>query len=232
MSLSKTRRQIAWLSARLMVDSQELQFNQAKIQAGQQICRGRMKRRDLPSDAEIRDQIQTYARLLKLDLDQGTLDLQSQTDPYQVFEVLLLPLERVKQSPKHHPEGDVLYHSLQVFDLARDEVPYDEEFLLAALLHDVGKAIDPGDHIAAALEALAGLITPRTAWLIEHHIHAHRLRDGELGFRARRRLEASEDFETLMLLSDCDRAGRQRGVEVDDVTDTLEYLRSLSESPD
>ena len=61
--------------------------------------------------------------------------------------MLLQPLEGVKQSPKHHPEGDALYHSLQVFELARDERPYDEEFLLAALLHDVGKAIDPADHV-------------------------------------------------------------------------------------
>ena len=47
--------------------------------------------------------------------------------------MLLLPLERMRQNPKCHPEGDVLYHSLQVFDLACDAQPYDEEFLLAAL---------------------------------------------------------------------------------------------------
>ena len=51
---------------------------------------------------------------------------------------LLLPLENVQQSAKHHPEGDVQYHLLQVFELARDARPYDEEFLLAALLHDIG----------------------------------------------------------------------------------------------
>ena len=41
--------------------------------------------------------------------------------------------------------------------------PYDEEFLLAALLHDVGKAIDPSDHVEAALQALEGSITERTS---------------------------------------------------------------------
>src|SRR5207249_6464319 len=85
-------------------------------------------------------------------------------DPHQVFRMLLLPLENVKQNSRWHPEGDVLYHLLQVFELARDERPWDEEFLLAALLHDVGKGIDPHDHVAAALQVLDGLITPRTAW--------------------------------------------------------------------
>ena len=63
----------------------------------------------------------------------------------------------VKGSPEYHPEGDVLYHSLQVFELARDRRPYDEEFLLAALLHDVGKGLDRADHVEAGLEALDGL---------------------------------------------------------------------------
>ena len=79
---------------------------------------------------------------------------------YLLFRMLLEPLEGVKQSPKYHPEGDALYHSLQVFELAREERPYDEEFLLAALLHDVGKAIDPSDHVAAALQSLEGFDHP------------------------------------------------------------------------
>ena len=136
----------------------------------------------------------------------------------------------VKQSPKYHPEGDALYHSLQVFDLARDALPYDEEFLLAALLHDVGKAIDSARPRGAALEALEGFITPRTAWLIEHHMEAHALRDGTLGARARRRLQESDDFEDLQLLGDCDRQGRQRGVDAPDLDEALEYLRELAKN--
>jgi hypothetical protein len=63
--------------------------------------------------------------------------------------MLLLPLENVQQSERFHPEGDVLYHSLQIFELAREHRPYDEEFLLAALLHDVGKGLDPAGHVGA-----------------------------------------------------------------------------------
>ncbi len=163
-----------------------------------------------------------------LPLDQAVLEAETKVDRFQIYEMLLLPLERVKESRKHHPEGDALYHSLQVFELAREELPYDEEFLLAALLHDVGKAIDRRDHVAAALEALDGFITPRTAWLIEHHMEGQALKDGTLGARSRRRLTESEDFNDLELLVECDRNGRTRGAEVPDVEEALEYLRELA----
>ncbi|HXT57148.1 MAG TPA: HD domain-containing protein [Pirellulales bacterium] len=165
-----------------------------------------------------------------LPLDEAVLEAEHQVDRFQIYQMLLLPLEHVKQSPKHHPEGDALYHSLQVFDLASHELPYDEEFLLAALLHDVGKAIDPHDHVAAGLEALEGFITPRTAWLIEHHMEAQALLDGRLGQRARRRLGESEDFEELQLLAECDRQGRVSGAAVPEVEEALDYIRELAKT--
>ncbi|MFO7902560.1 MAG: HD domain-containing protein [Planctomycetota bacterium] len=165
-----------------------------------------------------------------LDLDAAVAEMEEQVDRFQVYQALLLPLEHVKENPKYHPEGDTLYHSLQVFEWARDELPYDEEFLLAALLHDVGKAIDPVDHIQAGLDALEGFITDRTAWLIEHHINAQRLLDGSLGTRARRRLQQAESFEELQTLAECDRDGRQVGVDVCDVDEALQYIRDLSQT--
>lgn len=148
-------------------------------------------------------------------------------DPYPIFRLLLLPLEKVTGSPVYHPEGDVLYHSLQVFELMRDARPYDVELMQAALLHDVGKAIDPRDHVAAGLEALEGLITERTRFFIAHHMEAHEARAGTLGHRARLRLEASPDFEDLMLLEECDSKGRQRGVAVPTVDEALAFLREV-----
>lgn len=56
-----------------------------------------------------------------LDLEnlEGNSGFEEETDidPYLVFQTMLEPLEKVKQSPKYHPEGDVLYHLLQVFEL-------------------------------------------------------------------------------------------------------------------
>ena len=84
------------------------------------------------------------------------------------------------------------------------------------------------DHVAAGLEALADHITPRTGWLIAHHMEAGALRDGTLGARARKRLEASEDFDELMLLCDCDRQGRKSGVDVPEVEEALQQIRELA----
>ncbi len=163
-----------------------------------------------------------------LDLEAGLKEQEVETDAYAVFRVLLLPLESVQQSAKHHPEGDVQYHLLQVFELARDARPYDEEFLLAALLHDVGKGIDPHDHVAAALQMLEGLITERTQFLIEHHMDALAYKAGTLGARMRRFLEASEHFEDLMLLRELDTQGRVRGAIVGTVDEALDFLRELA----
>jgi hypothetical protein len=364
MNRSKLRRQIAWEAARLMYQRQESEYYTAKMKAARRICQGWVKPADLPSNVEIRDQIEMLARMHEgqgrtdnllamrlaalammrrlapfrprligsvltghvrqgsdidlhvfsdtaeavthlldqegliytverkavrkhgearvfthvhlvdnfafeltiyaadqahyvfkssitgkaierasiaqleqflvreypdLDLATATAEVEDRVDRFQLFESLLLPLETVKGPLAYHPEGDALYHSLQVFDHARDQLAYDEEFLTAALLHDVGKAIDPADHVVAALEALDGFITDRAAWLIEHHMLAHRFADGTLGARARRRLQRSEHFEELLLLGQCDRAGRQMGVEVPELDEALTYLRELGQ---
>lgn len=153
--------------------------------------------------------------------------MQHPADRWRVYQSLLLPLERVQQSPKFHPEGDALYHSLQVYAFALEEMPYDEEFLLAALLHDVGKAIDPQDHVAAGLEALGDFITERTAWLIEHHTEGHAILDRNIGARRRKRLRESPWFEDLVSLAECDQAGRIPGLQVDDVDEALHYIRQI-----
>ena len=162
-----------------------------------------------------------------MDIDQSIEEASMMVDRFQIFQVLLLPLENVKQNPTYHPEGDALYHSLQVFDLACNHAPYDEEFLLAALLHDVGKAIDPHDHVEAGVAELVEFVTDRTLWLIKHHMLAHQIHDRTIGARAHKRLRANESYDDLVILGDCDRDGRKCGIEVTDVDEALEYIRSI-----
>ena len=243
MSIDRLRRRVAFEAARLLYAREETQYGRAKMKAVRQLVAGQMKPDDLPCNREIRGCISAIARtdhaarqrlLTQPHADRAlgrpTEAAENTVDRFRTYELLLLPLEHVMQLPEDHPEGDVLYHSLQVFELARRKLPYDEEFLLAALLHDVGKAIDRRDHIAAGLEALTDAITPRTAWLIEYHVAARALRDGTLGVRSRRRLEAAENFDELMLLADCDRQGRAVGMDVPDVRDALRYVHDLAEA--
>ena len=180
------------------------------------------------SIAELEDLLKREEPNFNVDAEIERLD--DHIDRFELFRMLLQPLEGVKQNAKYHPEGDALYHSLQVFEQARNELAYDEEFLLAALLHDVGKAIDPTDHVGAGLQALDGAITERTKWLIEHHMEAHQYRDGTLGARARIRLQNSEFFEDVMLLEELDKKGRMRGVMVCELEEALEYIRDLEDS--
>jgi hypothetical protein len=233
MSNDKLRRQITYEAARMLCARQESDYYRAKLKAARRICQGWVHRHDLPSDREIREEIQALARMSEGGCRTDESHEQSpvalpEVDRFQVYQALLLPLETVKQDPRWHPEGDALYHSLQVFKRAQNALPYDEEFQTAALLHDVGKAIDPREHVAAALAALNGHVTERTRWFIEHHMEAEQLREGELGARARRRLEAHEDYDELMLLSECDLAGRECGAEVPEVDEALAHLRDLA----
>ena len=150
-------------------------------------------------------------------------------DRFQVFLSLLAPLETVDQTPRYHPEGDALFHSLQVYGLAKDEMPYDEEFLLAALLHDVGKAIDGENHVHAGLEALEGFVSPRTSWLIAHHMEAHQIADRTIGARRRRKLASHPWYDDLLVLGQCDREGRVPGAEVEELEEALDYIEQLDE---
>lgn len=219
MANEKLRRQIAWDAAQMIRAGQESQYQAARIKAARRAVRGWVPDEDLPSDEEIRGLVHSISSPMGIVAG----------DRFDRYRRLLLPLEQVKPNPQFHKESDTLNHSLQVFDLARHELPYDEEFLLAALLHDVGKAIDRKNHIAAGLAALADSITPRTAWLIEHHTEANQMAEGTLGIRARRRLEANENFHELELLSKCDRGGRQKDVHVPELDEALEYLRQLEQ---
>ena len=162
-----------------------------------------------------------------LNLDEHLSASEPVVDPYQIYRMLLLPLEEVQGSRVYHPEGDVLYHTLQVFELAREHRPYDEEFLLAALLHDVGKAIDPSDHVAAAVDALRGAVSERTLWLIEHEADLLALRDRGLNARSKQALERSEYFDDLKLLRDADDSGRVPGTPVGTIDEALAYLKGL-----
>jgi HD domain len=246
----RVRRQIAVEAARRMFelivpaaddpqgrlkDATEAEYYTAKRKAAA-VLGHRVRPGDLPSDAEVREEVVTLSRSKAAQnatdqpepADGGEVAaLADHLDRFAVYAMRLAPLESVKQSPKTHPEGDALYHSLQVFELARRVRPYDEEFLLAALLHDVGKGVDSADHSAAAVESLRGSVTGRTLWLIEHHMDLLRDRDKTSANRRRTALGAPELLDDLELLRSLDDAGRVAGLPVETLEEVLSYLQSL-----
>src|SRR5947209_7472309 len=230
----RARRQIAIEAARRMLgtigpgagdpsgrlrEASEAEYYAAKRKAAAVLGRP-VRPGDLPSDSEVREQALALIRdAAPIEPDDSPepgpgeelARMADHVDRFAIYKMRLGPLEAVKQNPRYHPEGDALYHSLQVFERARDARPYDEEFLLAALLHDVGKAIDPHDHVAAGVEALRGAVTARTLALIEHHMDllAAREKPGSPPPVA-----DPDVLEDLHLLRDLDDAGRVAGASV------------------
>jgi hypothetical protein len=238
MSGDKLRQQILFEAARLMHQRQEQEYARAKLRAARTLCRQRLRPSQLPTNREIREELERLANgyagasLLSDATEDADRPLSEGSDRFRVYRHLMLPLAKIEQDHRRHPEGDVLYHSLQVFSLASDRLPYDEEFRLAALLHDVGKGIDPYDHITAGLRALGDSISERTAWLIENHALARCFLDRRIGVRARRRLQQSENYDELLLLAKCDLAGRVPGAKVPELDEALAQLRELASDND
>lgn len=121
---------------------------------------------------------------------------------------LLLALDGVRQSPRYHPEGDALYHSLQAFELARRDTD-DRQLWAAALLHDVGKAVCSADHDEIGADLLEGLVSPRIVFLVRHHLDLLNRKSA-----TRARMRADPRLPDLVRLRRWDAQGRSPRAEV------------------
>lgn len=217
----KLRRKIATEAARGMAAGSDAR--RAVFRAARRVARTWVPAERLPEGHEVRAELSR----LRSDPIGG--------DRFDALSAVVAPLATVRRNPMAHPEGDALEHSLQVFALVHAERPFDEELLTAALVHDVGLAIDRTDPVAAGLAALDDLVTPRTRWLIETlpaaaaygDLPATRSRRSSLGHRARQRLTAHPDFEEALLLAEADRRGRVRGGVAPSLDEAIAILRAL-----
>ena len=75
----------------------------------------------------------------------------------------------VYQMEKHHPEGDVFNHSLQVLYHAFRET-IDTDLILASMMHDIGKRENSLGHEKIAVEWLSDFLSVKSLWLIENHM--------------------------------------------------------------
>jgi hypothetical protein len=194
----------------------------ATFRAARRVAHGWVPDDRLPGTDEVCDEV-------RRDLD-ATGSLQRLVgDRFDALATTVSILATVRQNPATCPEGDALEHSLQVFDLVHRERPYDEELLTAALVHDVGRAIDRGNPVAATLEAVGDLVTERTRWLVETLPAARAHVERSIGHRARRRLEAHPDFLDAVLLAESDRKAHQRAYPTPALDDAIAILRALEQ---
>ena len=131
---------------------------------------------------------------------------------------LLSGLDGIRQSPRYHPEGDALFHSLQVFELAQRSTT-DRVLWAAALFHDVGKAVDGPLHDEVGADLLEGLLSARAVWLIRHHLDL--LKDAR---GTRRRYLGTPVLRDLELLRRWDLGGRKPNARVVCLDDAFDQL--------
>lgn len=148
----------------------------------------------------------------------STAPARDQQSLYHCLHSLLEDLSGVEQSPRYHPEGDALYHSLQVFQCALAECS-NPQLWAAALFHDVGKAIHYAAHAAKGADELEGLLHPSICWLVRHHLDL--LTHPK---RTRARLKGSKALQQLEQLRRWDLQGRKTDIEVMEVTQALDIL--------
>jgi len=85
----------------------------------------------------------------------------------QIPERMLVHLEMLADD-RHGMAVDRLEHSLQTATRAlRDG--RDEEYVVCALLHDIGDVLAPTHHAEYAAVVLAPFISERNLWMIRHH---------------------------------------------------------------
>lgn len=212
------RRRIAREAGRGMARGSDAR--RATFRAARRVAREWVPADRIPGPAEVREEAHRQ-------LDPAGAIARLTGDRFDALAAMVAVLATVRQSPERHPEGDALEHSLQVFDLVHRERPYDEELLTAALVHDLGKAIDRRNAVAATLAAIDAVVSPRTRWLVESLPAALAYHDGTLGQRARRRLEGHPDFLDALLLAEADRRGRVRGYDTPSLDDAIAVLRAL-----
>lgn len=212
------RRRIAGEAARGVAAGSDAK--QAVFRAARRLTRGWVPPERLPSAAEVNARAQARLHI-------GSID---SADRLGRIAGLASLLTTVRRDPATHPEGDALDHALQVFGIIHAARPYDEELLTAALVQEVGLVFDRDQPVAAGLEALGDLVTPRTRWLVEFVAAARAYRDGTLGHRARLRLEAHPDFEAVLMLAEADRGGRVRGGMAPSLDEAVAMLRDLDEA--
>ena len=222
----KKRGKIAAEAARRLTRGGDIR--RARIGAARRLSREWVPDDDLPSSREITNELSRQRLLDDDDRSAGLVALVG--DRFDKIAALVRPLSAVRLDGSCHHVVSLLDLTLLSFSYVRQRRPFDEELLTAVLLAEAGRVIDRQKSVQVILQAAEGLVTPRTAWFIEMRDSALSYSDGTLGYRARHRLVAHEDFDDVMLLAEAARAEEKGGPNQLCLDEAIETLRAI-ESP-
>ncbi len=173
------------------------------------------------------------------------LSIMSHTDNWNLYPFSMLKaLEKVPQSPIHHPEGCVWNHVCLVVDQAaqvRQESHDPTAFMWAALLHDIGKAkttrtrrgkITAYDHDSVGMELSIEFLSQLTedekrirsvSMLVKYHMHPLYVLK-KLPFGDIQGMTTETDPREIALLGFCDRMGRLGSNSEDEKKNMQEFM--------
>ena len=218
----KKRGRIAAEAARRLVRGGDIR--RSRIGAARRLSREWVSEDELPSSTDVMREL-SRQRLVDDDRSGGFTALIG--DRFDKIAALVRPLAAVRLDATRHHAATLLDVTLLSFSYVEKRRPFDEELLTASLLIEAGRVIDRRRAVEAILNAAAGLVTPRTVWLIEMRDTATGYSDGTLGHRARHRLVIHADFDDVMLLAEAVRAEETGEIDHMSLDEAVGVLRAL-----
>ncbi len=232
---SLLRMRIAREAARLIARRKVRNFHTARMRAMRWLSKERLSSVDIPTQEEVMKELDALtlsanwheeSTCLSAQHEDAPRDTKNESEQWcSMFRPMLEALAGFQWDHETHPEGDALYHSLQVFKLGLEIHPYDEEFLWACLLHDIGFVVDPRIPRQAAMRVLQDRVSERIEFLVGELDHAHAYLQGT---QLPRWLRREESVDELIDLAKCDRDGRIPGMQTPTLDEALSRLAGMS----
>ena len=148
-------------------------------------------------------------------------------------------LQLIEQNPRYHPEGNVWNHVMQVIDIAakiKDFAIDKEAFMLASLLHDVGKGIttkknNQGRWTSYNHDVEGVKIAEKILNLVRFHMH-HLYIIKNLPYAKTKEMIKETNLNDIILLFISDRMGRgnfekhKKEEEINDIKKVISILEN------
>ena len=117
------------------------------------------------TELETRANFKSFGESTKQDWD--NIMVQLQVTQSRVADHIINQLEYLRHDFGGFPVNR-LEHCLQTATLAQRD-GRDDEYVLCALIHDIGDNLSPYNHASVAAAILYPVVSPANHWLVEHH---------------------------------------------------------------